>query len=71
MAEQPVRAGLGVRAQPRRDVHTEHDPPGHPRQWQPVERLTESGDLDLPGVQPVIKAAVPAAMFRFQRQLRQ
>ena len=34
VAEQPLRAGRGVRAQPRADIHRQHDPVPDPRQRQ-------------------------------------
>ena len=69
MAEQPVRAGPGVRAQPRRDVRRQRDPPVYPRQRQPGHRPAQPGEVRPPGVQPVVQATVPAPVLRFQRQL--
>ena len=67
MAEQPLRAGLGVGAQPRRDVDGQHDPLPEPRQRQSGHTAPESGDLNLAVVEPVVEGAVPTAMLRGQR----
>ena len=69
VAEQPIRAGLGVRAQPRRDVDGQHDPPAeHPRQRQPHQRLAQPGGVHLAAVDRVVERAVAPTMLRCQAQ---
>ena len=71
VAEQPLRAGLGVRTQPRRDVGGQHDPVPDPRQRHAGHAPAQAGDLDRPVVEPVVQRAVPASMLRGQRQIHQ
>ena len=65
VAEQPLRAGRGVRAQPRTHVHSEHDPPvPGAGQRQPGQRAAQPGHLDPAVVERVVQRAVPAAVLR-------
>ena len=72
MTEQPLRAGLGVRTQPRRDVHAQHDPARRPaaaaaRPGRAAAGRTRSD----PALNPSYRRTVPTPVFRLQRQLRQ
>ena len=72
VAEQPLRAGLGVRAQPVAHVGRQPDPAVVPaRQRQARQRRPQPPDPDLAAVQRIVQAAVPAPALRLQRQLRQ
>ena len=72
VAEQPFRAGRGVRAQPRADVHGEHDPPVRgPRQRQGRQRCADPFRFHPSMVQRVVHRPVPAPMLGHQRQLDQ
>ena len=71
VAEQPLRAGGRIRAQPVAHVHRQPDPPVVPgRQPQRGQRPAQPGDLHLPAAQRLVHRAVPAAALRLQRQLR-
>ena len=72
VAEQPLRAGLRVRPQPVAHIHSQPDPAILPlAQRDPGNRPPQPADPDLPAVQRIIDAAVPAAALRLQAQLRQ
>ena len=72
VAEEPLRAGGGVRAQPVRDVHREHDPlVGRRRDRQRAERDPHPGEVDGPVVDRVVERAVPAPVLRHERELHQ
>ena len=72
VAEQPVRAGRRVRAQPRADIHGQHDPPiGGSGQRQRCQRPAQPLRLDPALVERVVHGAVPAAVLGEQGQLDQ
>jgi hypothetical protein len=72
VAEQPLGARLGVRAQPRRGVDGQHDPPTeHPRQRQPSQHPAQPIDIDRAAVDRVVERAVSAAVLRRQAQPHQ
>ncbi len=72
VAEQPLRAGLGVRAQPVAHVARQPDPAVVPAgSGRRRQRPPQPADPDLAAVQRVVDAAVPAPALRLQRQLRQ
>ena len=67
VAEQPLRAGGGVRPQPVADLGGQPDPavvPGRKRQAR--QRPAQPRDLDPPRVDRVIDRAVAAAALRLQ-----
>ena len=72
VAEQPLRAGLRVGPQPVRDVAGQPDqaviPPAQRNRRQ---CHAQPADPDLPAVQGIVDASVPAAALWLQAQLRQ
>jgi hypothetical protein len=72
MAEQPLRAGRGVRPQPRRHIHRQHDPPAaRARQRERGQTAAEPVRLDPAVAERVVHRAVPAAILGHQGQLDQ
>ena len=73
VAEQPLRAGLRVRPQPVAHVAGQPDPAVRPtRRSGSADSARRSRAItDLPAVQRVVDAAVPAAALRLQAQLRE
>jgi hypothetical protein len=72
MAEQPLRTGRGVRAQPRADVDGEHEPAvGGPGQRQRGQRPAQPRRFHPTLIERVVHRAVPAAVLGHQRQLHQ
>jgi predicted metalloprotease len=72
VAEGTVRAGRGIRPQPRRDIHRQDQPAiSRPRQRQFSQNPTQTADLDPPLVEPAVEGSVTAAVFRSEREVDQ
>jgi hypothetical protein len=72
VAEQPVGAGRGVRAQPRIDVDGEHDPPiGGPGQRERGQRSAQPLRFHRALAKSVVHRAVPTTVFGHHRQIDQ
>jgi hypothetical protein len=70
VAEQAVRAGRRVRAEPVADVHREDQAPvGGLRHRQAGQHLPQPGHVDLPAVQRLVHRAVPTPVLTRQRQV--
>jgi hypothetical protein len=69
MAEEPLGAGFGVRAQPSRGIDRQHDATAeHHRHRQRRQPLAQPVRVDRSAVQRVVQSAVAAAMLRNQAQ---
>jgi hypothetical protein len=72
VAEQSFRAHRGVRAQPVRDVHGQHDPAvARARERQRADRHAQPREVDGPVVDRVVERAVPTPVLGSERKLHQ
>jgi hypothetical protein len=72
VAEEPFRAGGGVRAQPVGHVHRQHDPAaGRPWDGQRADRGPQPLHVDAPGAQGAVQRPVTTSVLGGQRELHQ
>lgn len=72
VAKRQVSTGVGVRPQPRRDIHRQQDAAVRcSRQRHPGQGTTQPGDINPSLVEPAVQSPVSAAVFGREREVDQ